>query len=87
MDEVRGSSPLGSTIYSKFCITIDCATIRRAQKNEMQNLPLVVPQGQELTPHVSTKSRHAALRAAFAWPRRGEANAKPGFILWNTKQI
>ncbi len=47
----------------------------------MQNLPSVVPQGQGLIPHVSTLSRHAALWAAFAWPRRSEANAKSGFIL------
>ena len=37
-----------------------------------------LPQG--LTPHVSTLSRHAALWAAFAWPRRSEANAKSGII-------
>ncbi len=38
-----------------------------------------LPQG--LTPHVSIFSRHAALWADFAWPRRSETNAKSGLNL------
>jgi UDP-N-acetylglucosamine--N-acetylmuramyl-(pentapeptide) pyrophosphoryl-undecaprenol N-acetylglucosamine transferase len=49
-----------------------------AHKKKNAKFAFGCPAGTRLTPHVSTSSRHAALRADFTWPSRSLANEKSG---------